>query len=501
VSGPPDVPALGAPPRIAPALLRVALALIVVYGAIGAGLSWWQVVEAERLTNDPGDPLLLAAEREGRRGRIVDARGVVLAESVATGDGSWTRRYPHPEAEPILGYFSPDFGSAGLERSFAAELLGARSLAPGGDLLRKLRSDAYDPQDVQLSLDVRLQRTAVTLLKGKRGAIVAIEPASGRILALASTPTFDPNRIVDPDAGAAYFADLLDRPAEASALLDRATMGRYTPGSVLKVATAVAGLGSGAITPQTVYADQPAEERTGFLVEGFRVRDGHHPQTGRRVLDLAGAIEVSCNIWFARAGLDIGGQRFLAWGQRMGFGEAIPFDVPTAVSTLDGGDGFVDEVELANAAYGQSETFVTPLQMALVASLVAERGTLMRPHVVDELRSSDGRVRTIVPEVWRRVLDAGQAETIALAMQQAVEGRLGRRFAGAAKVPGVPTAGKSGTAELGGDREPHAWFIGFAPVEAPRIAVAVIVENGGAGGASAVPMGGELMATWLELAP
>jgi peptidoglycan glycosyltransferase len=270
---------------------------------------------------------------------------------------------------------------------------------------------------------------------------------------------------------------------------------------VLKVATAVAGLGSGAITPQTVYPDQPAEERTGFLVQGFRVRDGHHPQTGRRALDLTGAIEVSCNIWFAHAGLDIGGQRFLAWGERMGFGEALPFDVPTAASTLDGGDGFVDDVELANAAYGQSETFVTPLQMALVAAIVADRGTLMRPHVVDELRSADGRVETIAPEVWRRVLDAGQAETIALAMQQAVEGRLGRRFAGAAKVPGVPTAGKSGTAELGGEREPHAWFIGFAPVEAPRIAVAVIVENGGAGSASAVPMGGELMATWLKLVP
>ena len=339
------------------------------------------------------------------------------------------------------------------------------------------------------------------LLRGERGAIVAIEPSTGRILAMVSTPTYDPNAIVDPETGAAYFQSLLDRPEEDSALLDRATRGVYTPGSVLKMVTAVAGLGSDAITPETVYPTQPAEEKTGMPVDGFKVRDGHHPQTGDEALALTDATAVSCNIYFAHTGLNVGGDAFLAWGARLGFGEPIPFDVPTAASTLDGGDGFVDDVELANAAYGQGQTQATPLQMALVAATIAERGALMTPHVVDGLRASDGSIDRVEPSLWRQVIDRGRAESIARAMRAAVESRLGRPYAGKAKIPGVPTAGKSGTAELGGEGEPHSWFIGFAPANDPKIAVAVIVEGGGTGSEAAVPIGGKVMEAWLDLAP
>ena len=201
---------------MAPALFRVGFGLFVVYAAIGVGLGWWGVVEAGRLTADPGNPLVLAA-REAPRGQILDARGVVLAESVKDGDGGYIRRYPHPEAEPLLGYLSPRFGASGLERSYGPELLGIGDGANGGGLLRKLRRDPDDEQDLLLSLDLRLQRRALRLLRGERGAIVAIEPSTGRILAMASTPTYDPGKIVDPATGAAYFQSLLDRPALASA--------------------------------------------------------------------------------------------------------------------------------------------------------------------------------------------------------------------------------------------------------------------------------------------
>ncbi len=484
---------------MAPALLRVGVGLFVVYAAIGIGLGWWGVVEAGRLTADAGNPLVLAA-REAPRGEIVDARGVVLAESVKDGQGGYVRRYPHPEAEPLIGYLSPRFGASGLERSYGPELLGIGS-DTGGGLLRKLRRDPYDERDLLLSLDLRLQRRAMRLLRGERGAIVAIEPSTGRILALASTPTYDPNAIVDPKTGAAYFQALLDRPEDDSALLDRATRGVYTPGSVLKMVTAVAGLGSDAITPSTVYPTQPAEEKTGMPVEGFTVHDGHHPQTGDEALALTDATAVSCNIYFAHTGLNVGGDAFLDWGERLGFGAPIPFDVPTAASSLDGGDGFVDDVELANAAYGQGQSQATPLQMALVAAAIAERGTLMAPHVVDGLRAADGSVDRVEPSVWRQVIDRGRAESIARAMRAAVESRLGQPYAGKAKIPGVPTAGKSGTAELGGKGEPDSWFIGFAPANDPRIAVAVIVEGGGTGSEAAVPMGGQLMGAWLDLEP
>jgi peptidoglycan glycosyltransferase len=161
--------------------------------------------------------------------------------------------------------------------------------------------------------------------------------------------------------------------------------------------------------------------------------------------------------------------------------------------------GFVDDVELANASYGQAETFVTPLQMALVAATVANDGELMKPHLVTALTGKNG-VRTVGPESMGRVLSPDDARSINAAMVQAVEGARGRRFTSGATVKGVTVAGKSGTAELGGSGEPHSWFIGFAPAEDPVAAIAVLVEQGGRGGEVASPIAGRLLGRWLNLA-
>lgn len=495
--------ARGGAPSIGRALLHVALALAVAYVGLGAGLTYWQVVQAQSLSDDPLNPLVLAASRSAPRGRILDSRGVVLAQNVKGPEGTSLRRYPQPLAAPIVGYKSLIFGTSGLERTYDAELLGLSRLSPGDQLLRKFRPDPYEPQDVVLSIDYRLQRRAMQLLGDRRGAVVALEPSTGRILALASTPTFDANRLSDPVTARAYMGELQEQPTERSALLNRATQGRYTPGSVMKIVTAVAGFGSGSISPRTTFKDQPAQEETGFRVTGFRIRDGHHEFTGDEPLNLVEATEVSCNIWYAHAGLQIGGAELIEWSERLGFGQPIPFDLPTAPSQLTAGGGpeggFRDRAELASAAFGQGETFVTPIQMALVAATVANDGTLMRPKLVDEFRNENGRVRPIGPQSLGRILQPTDAAVIQEAMQRAIEGRFGRLFAGAAKIEGVPTAGKSGTAELGGEGEPHSWFIGFAPVEEPRIAVAVIVERAGFGRTVAVPLGGQLMGTYLTL--
>jgi peptidoglycan glycosyltransferase len=256
------------------------------------------------------------------------------------------------------------------------------------------------------------------------------------------------------------------------------------------------------VTPDTTYAEQPRAERDGLLVEGFRIRDGHHPATGNRRLDFIEATEVSCNIWFALTGLETGGERLVRYAEQLGFGSPIPFDLPTAPSQVTNGSGsapggFVDDVELANAAYGQAETFVTPLQMALVAATVANGGELMTPRLVTSI-SGRGGTRQIGPSTLARVLDPDDAAVINRAMVQAVEGPLGRQFTTGARVPGVTTAGKSGTAELGGQGEPHSWFIGFAPAEAPTIAIAVLVEQAGRGAEVASPIAGDLMALYLE---
>ena len=156
-------------------------------------------------------------------------------------------------------------------------------------------------------------------------------------------------------------------------------------------------------------------------------------------------------------------------------------------------------MELASAAFGQGQTFVTPLQMALVAATVANDGILMKPHLVTALTGSGPGARTIQPEVWRRVIAPDDAQAIRVAMQRAVEGPLGRQFTSGAKVAGVPTAGKSGTAELGGSGEPHSWFIGFAPVENPKVAIAVLVEKGGRGGERAAPLAGAMLTKYFDL--
>lgn len=493
----------GAAPPVQRGLARLAIAVVLCYAAVALGLGYWQGLQAQALTNDPGDPLV-AAIRDGPRGRILDARGTVLAQDATIG-GVRVRRYPQPAAEPVVGYWSPTLGATGLEQTYDADLAGLSGTSPVDELLRKFGASTSTPLDVVTSLDMRLQADAVKLLGTQKGAIVALDPTTGRILALASTPSFDPNRVVAPATGATYMA-ALSAPGNASPLLDRATQGRYTPGSVFKMVTAVAGLGSGAITGATTYRDQPGEERSGFLVDGFRVVDGHHDFTGNTALDFVQATEVSCNIYFAHVGLATGAAALRDWARRLGFEAPIPFDLPTAASQVTSGggplDGFVDDVELANAAYGQGTTAVTPLQMALVAATIADGGTLMRPTLVDALRAPTGTVvQRTSPQVWQRVLSSAQDAVLQAAMTGAVESAWGRPFAGSAAIPGVPTAGKTGTAQLGGSGEPHAWFIGFAPAAAPRIAVAVIVEQGGHGGEVAAPIGGRLMGDWLKLAP
>lgn len=486
--------------RIGASLLRLSLALAIGYGALAAGLGYWQVMQAQQLSTDPRNPLILAAARQAPRGSIVDAAGNVLARN-ATGSRTEPRReYPESAAAPVVGYRSNLFGTAGLERTYDAQLTGLLTLRPGDEFFRKFRSNPYDPSDVVTSLDLALQRAGARALGDRAGAIVAIEPSTGRVLALVSSPTFDPNRIADPDSSRAYLDQLRQR--QDSPLLNRATQGQYVPGSVFKIITATAGIGSGAINTDTTFENQPAEYETGFLVHGFRIHDAPRDFQTDHPLDFFEAMEVSSNIWFAHAALEIGPVELKAWVQRFGFGEPIPFELPTSPSQVTSGDGpfegFEDEVELANAAYGQGEVLVTPLQMALVAATVANRGVLMQPKLVDELRAQSGAVTRLEPEALRQVMTSTLAQIVGDAMQGAVEGQYGRILAGAAKVPGVPTAGKSGTAQLGGDEAPHSWFIGYAPANDPRIAIAVIVEHGGAGAQRAVPMAGELMQLYLR---
>jgi peptidoglycan glycosyltransferase len=480
-------------------IVHVGLVLSIAFGILAGAGGYWAVIKAPELVRSPYDPAVIAAARTVPRGIIRDRDGTTLARNEKDPNGELYRVYRGAAISQVVGYASARYGRAGLELAYDAELSGLAG-DPVSDALRKFGTDPYDPKDLTLALSYDLQRAAVRALGNRKGAVVMLDPRNGEVLALASTPTYSASALTDPATADATFKAL--QADDGQPLLPRATLGRYVPGSVFKIVTAIAGLGSGAITPQTTYKQQPGAERDGLVVNGFRVRDGHHLFTGTKALDFVGATEVSCNIWFALTGLKTGGANLVDYAGRLGFGAPLPFELPTAISQVTNGNGdapggFVDDVELANAAYGQAETFVTPLQMALVASTVANGGELMRPRLVTSVSGERG-TRTIGPASVRRVIDGADAAAITDAMVAAVEGEFGRLYTTGAKVPGVTTAGKSGTAELGGRGEPHSWFIGFAPAEAPRVAIAVLVEQAGRGAEVAAPIAGDLMKLWLD---
>ena len=485
-------------PGIGTALGRVGLVLAIAFGAIAAGAGYWQVFESSALSRAPDDAGVIAASRDIVRGIITDRDGNRLAWNARDKHGEPYRVYASPALSGVIGYAATQWGTAGLERAWNAELTGAHSADPLYDLTRKFRVAGNDPEDLQSTLVLSLQKRAVQLLGDDRGAVVMLDPRTGEVLVMASTPDFDASAVANPATSAKAFQSLQVDPSLP--LLPRATQGTYVPGSVFKLVTAMAGLTSGAITTATTFPEQGKSEKTGLLIDGFRIRDGHHPATGDKALAFDEAVEVSCNEYFALVGLRTGGQQLLDTAASLGFGGPLPFDLPSGVSQVTGGGGafqggFKDDVELANAAYGQGETLVTPLQMALVAATVADGGVLMTPHLVRSATGAGGTT-TIQPEVWRRVIPASVADEIRDAMVLAVNGDLGRPFTAGAQVAGLTVAGKSGTAELDPGSDPHSWFVGFAPAGSAQVAIAVIVEHGGHGAQRASPIAGAMLRAW-----
>ncbi|MBI2780431.1 MAG: hypothetical protein HYX55_01380 [Chloroflexi bacterium] len=485
---------------IGTALGRVALLLAFLFGGLALGAGYWQVIESANLSSAGDDAAVIAAARNVLRGEIFDRDGVRLAWNKRDKNGEPYRVYASSALAPVIGYASRQYGTTGLESAWNAQLSGVISTDPLRELTRKFRAEPSDPQSLKTTLVLKLQQAAMAALGKNRGAVVMLDPRTGEVLALVSTPTFDPSAVADPATAAKTFDKL--RADDRQPLLPRATAGLYVPGSVFKIVTAIAALGSGAINPGTTYADQPAAEKSGWLVDGFRVRDGHHAATGSRALDFQEAIEVSCNIYFAETAVRTGGAPLADWAGRLGFGSPLPFDLPTATSQVTNGGGsfgggFTDRVELANAGYGQAETLVTPLQMALVAATIANDGELMQPHLVLEATGKGGTT-TIQPTTMDRAVAPGIAAEIASAMRLAVNGDLGRAYTAGAAVKGLTVAGKSGTAELGPGVSPHSWFIGFAPYEDPQVAIAVLVENSGGGSVKASPIAGDLLRAWRD---
>lgn len=479
---------------------RLATALFLGFVVLLGSVTWMQVIAADTYRNDPRNLRTSISESGKERGVIVTADGTVLARSVPSEEDpqSFVRVYPEgPAYAPVVGYTSRLAGSAGLEAAFADELRSRRDLTPS-DMISAIFGRDLRPRSIQISIVPELQELAFEALGGNRGAVVALDPRTGDVLAYVTSPTYDPQDLAGPD-GLDNRAVLIDDPA--GPLRDRAGNEILRPGSSFKAVVAAAAFESGEFTPESMFDDPaqfqlPGSSATISNAGGGVCADGD-----------AASIEIafirSCNTVFAELAIELGAAQIGLTADRLGFDEPIPMPWETTASLFPTGELEDDPAALGQSGIGERDVRATPLQMAMVAATIANRGESMQPRVVTQIFDADGQtVDAFEPESLGEPLSAATADVLAGMMERVVTEGTGRQAA----IPGVRVAGKTGTAE-GVDAAPDVWFIGFAPVEEPAIAIAVMVEDGGesggsaTGGGVAAPIAAAVIDRWLTIRP
>jgi penicillin-binding protein A len=423
-------------------------------------------------------PRLNADTRNPRRADIASGRGTIVASDgtplALTRNGR--RVYPLGSITAhVIGYASPRYGTAGLEDAFDRVLTASTAdMGVVPEIASLLSGGRTAPRgaEVVTTLDLKIQRAlAAALGQRARAAGIVMDPRTGAVLALAATPVFNPNTLER------NWKSLIADPA--SPLLDRSTTGLYPPGSTFKIVTAGDALAAGLVTPATTFVD-----RGGLTVGNFVVRNDQNEVTGTQ--NLTGAFALSSNVDFAAIALKIGVDRWFDDAARWGLGLPVNFDLPVVRDRLPPRDEVSPSV-LAQLGFGQASLLVTPMRMALVAATIADGGRTPRPFVVRSIAGTETHLAT-QPEQLAAPLDADTAHQVRDLMIAVVQRGTGT----GAALPGVTVAGKTGTA-TNPHGPAHAWFVAFAPAAAPRVVVAVIVENAGYGAAVAVPIVREVL--------
>jgi penicillin-binding protein A len=462
--------------------------LVVLLFALLIGFtSYWAVFDANNLEANRANKRPLLEQQRIRRGLILARDGTVLARNKATGTGSsrfYSRLYPNGTlfAHP-MGYSFVSRGNVGLERKYDDDLTGKTDEFK--TIFDELRGKQREGDDLLTSLDPAAQKVAFDGLAGRPGSVVAIEPQTGLVRVMASVPGFDLNSIPD------NFARLVRAPD--APLLDRSTQSGYPPGSTFKVVTATAALDSGKFTPNSVLNGKSPQ-----VIGGVPLSNFGNEQFGD--ITLTTALTHSVNTVWGQVGEKLGKGTMYKYMNRFGFDHKPGIDLPADELRSSGvfnsrgqllGPG--DAIDIGRVAIGQERLQVTPLQMAMVASAIANGGRLMRPHIVEKVINSDGRTaRRLKPSEESRVMSPQTASEVGSMMAQVVKEGTGT----AAALQGIDVAGKTGTAEKGAANQ--AWFIAFAPVTDPRIAIAVTVEQTtGQGGTVAAPIAKQVMQSLL----
>jgi penicillin-binding protein A len=488
-------------------ITKLAVAALVLLAALIVATTYWQTWASASLAAKQDNAIQRVAQFRIKRGLIKAADGTVLATNVRKKVGGQTlffRRYPQgPLYAHLVGYATQVRSRAGIERSENAYLTASNSnLGTVLDkTLDKLKGVTIEGNDLILSVRPGVQRAAMQQLAGKCGSAVVLNPKTGKVYALASQPTYDPN-LVEKHFNRIKAPNAPCRPP--APLLDRATAGLFTPGSTFKVVTAAAALDSNRFSPDSTFEDP------GYCIEyGNKVFNAGNPdQNGPEAfgtVTFALGLQHSINSVFCNIGKALGAGLILEYSKKFGFYKDPPIELPDdekAPSGLyDHGRLFYPkdpdtQVDPGRLAFGQERLSVTPLQMAMVAAAVANGGELMEPSTVRRVIDPDGHtVVNVKPKKLDRVMSKGTADEITSMMVAAVNDGTG----GAAAIPGIQVAGKTGTAETGATGVNTTWFICFAPADRPRVAVAVALENQhGFGGTTAAPIAKVLMQAVLS---
>jgi peptidoglycan glycosyltransferase len=478
---------------------RLGAGLLVLFLLLLAQINYIQVFAADRLENDPANAnRLLKAEYAVNRGKILanDGRTVLASSRRSAGDLRYQRRYPQgPRYAHATGFYSFVFGRTELEQSYNDFLSGR---AP--ELLPQTLTDLILGRDKQgativTTLDPEIQQAAEEAAVAEPGdvAIAAIDPATGDVLALVAEPSYDPNLLAaqDGEVVRATWDELNADPDKP--LVSRASDELFPPGSTFKIVTASAALENG-FGPESVWPN-PRELDLPLTDETLENFGGSHCSGGAATITLAEALRQSCNVTFGQIGLELGAEALAEQARLYGFTaepgqDLVPFDIPWVSGVFPEPETFEQRTPaIALSAIGQQDVAANPLQMALVSAAIGNGGVLMEPRLVTEVRDPSGRViAEYGPEEFSRPLSPENAAALTDMMVAVVASGTGT----AAQIPGVEVAGKTGTAQHGDGADPHAWFTSFAPADVPRVAVAVIVLDGGSLGSEAT--GGQVAA-------
>jgi peptidoglycan glycosyltransferase len=450
---------------------RLATVVALLFASLLVSTTYIQVLDASALAKKPTNTRTLYKEYGRERGPLL-VGGNPVAESVPVNDlYQYQRKYPGgPTYAPVTGYYSVVNGATGLERTENDLLAGTSDRLFYRQISDLLTGEQPKGAQVRLTINAKAQRAAYKELGDQRGAVVALDPKTGDVLAMVSKPSYDPGRLATHDRTAAAKAYRELNADQDDPLINRAIGGYYPPGSTFKLITSAAALSNGYNLDSQI--DGPAALNLPQTTVQLRNDDNQSCGPNNKTT-LLHALEISCNTAYASLGLALGQAKMREQAQKFGFGQdlTIPLAVQPSVWPAS-----LNQPQLAQSSIGQYEVKVTPLQMAMVSAGIANGGVVMRPNLIRRVETAQFKViEDRKPEQLSEAVTKDVAAKLTTMMVDVVERGTGTR----AQISGVKVAGKTGTAQQGKGAAPHAWFTAFAPADDPRVAVAVVVEDGG----------------------